>query len=78
MGLSAEKIDKVRHEFEYFDSDSSGYLDSNEFRLMFKVIAPEASRKECDEAFAAIDEDGSGKIEFDEFLEWWESNWSVY
>ena len=76
--LTEEHIAKVRREFEYFDRDSSGQLDVKEFRELFKVIAPEASRKEADAAFSAIDEDGSGLIEFDEFLEWWESNWSVY
>ncbi|MFK7957462.1 MAG: EF-hand domain-containing protein [Lysobacterales bacterium] len=76
--LTQERIAKVRKEFEYFDSDSSGHLDIKEFRELFRVIAPEAGRSESDEAFKAIDEDGSEAIEFDEFLAWWETNWSVY
>ncbi len=76
--LTEERIAKVRNEFEYFDRDSSGHLDIKEFRELFKVIAPDASRKETDEAFSEIDEDQSGAIEFDEFLAWWETNWSVY
>lgn len=76
--LTDEKIAKVRHEFEYFDRDNSGELNVQEFRDLFKVIAPEARRAEADEAFRCIDENASGSIEFDEFLDWWESNWSVY
>lgn len=76
--LTAEKIAKVRKEFEYFDSDNSGALDLKEFRELFRVIAPDSSLKESDEAFRTIDDDESGLIEFDEFLEWWETNWSVY
>ncbi|MDJ0653806.1 MAG: EF-hand domain-containing protein [Xanthomonadales bacterium] len=76
--LSPEKIEKVRREFEYFDEDGSGKLELEEFRKLFKVLAPESKRAEADAGFAAIDEDDSGEIDFDEFLEWWESNWFVF
>lgn len=76
--LTSDQIDKVRGHFDYFDEDQSGKLNLKEFRELFKVIAPDSRRAEADEGFAAIDEDGSGEIEFDEFLEWWQSNWSVF
>lgn len=76
--LSAKEIDKVKSHFDYFDEDASGRLNLQEFRSLFKVIAPDSRRSEADAGFAAIDTDKSGEIEFDEFLDWWQSNWFVY
>ncbi len=76
--FSEKEIENVRGEFDYFDEDQSGKLSLDEFRKLFRIIAPDARRAEADAGFAAIDEDGSGGIEFDEFLEWWKSNWLVY
>ncbi len=76
--LSEKEVEKVRGEFDYFDEDQSGKLSLDEFRKLFRIIAPDARRAEADAGFADIDEDGSGGIEFDEFLDWWKSNWLVY
>lgn len=76
--LSDRDIEKVRAEFDYFDEDSSGELSLEEFRRLFNIIAPDARRAEADTGFSEIDEDQSGGIEFDEFLDWWKSNWLVY
>lgn len=76
--LDDKKLAQIRREFDYFDKDSSGQLDKSEFRQLFAILAPDAKRSEADEGFAAIDEDGSGSIEFDEFVDWWQSNWLVY
>ncbi len=76
--LTQKEIDRVRREFDYFDADSSGKISLEEFRQLFKVLAPESKRREADEGFSAIDEDASGSIEFDEFLDWWQTNWLVY
>ena len=76
--LSDKQIDKIKGHFDYFDEDNSGRLNLNEFRQLFKVIAPDSKRSEADAGFAAIDTDKSGEIEFDEFLDWWNSNWFVY
>ncbi len=76
--LDEKKLAQIRREFDYFDKDGSGQLDKSEFRQLFAILAPDSKRKEADEGFAAIDEDSSGSIEFDEFVGWWQSNWMVY
>ena len=76
--LTAEDMKKVKAHFDYFDEDSNGILDQDEFRLLFKALAPDAKRSEADTGFAAIDVDTSGEIDFAEFLEWWQTNWMVY
>ena len=76
--FTEEQIAEIRNHFEYFDRDESGCMEIKEFRELFKIIAPESKRAEADDAFSAIDEDGNGAIDFDEFLEWWSHNWSVY
>ncbi len=76
--LSDTEIAKIKSDFDYFDEDSSGKLDIQEFRNLFKVIAPDSKRSEADAGFQAIDTDHSGAIDFEEFLEWWQSNWFVF
>jgi Ca2+-binding EF-hand superfamily protein len=76
--LDEREIAKIKSHFDYFDEDSSGKLDLNEFRKLFHVIAPDAKRDEADNGYEAIDTDSSGEIDFDEFLDWWQSNWFVY
>ncbi len=76
--LDQEKIDRIKREFDYFDSDGSGKMSLEEFRELFKVLAPDSKRREADAGFAEIDADSSGSIEFDEFLQWWQTNWLVY
>ena len=55
---------------------SSDAYGAAEARLVQQLQA--SKRAEADSGFAAIDTDESGEIDFDEFLEWWKSNWFVY
>ena len=78
--LSPEEEEKVkkecREEFDKLDTDKSGMLDKNEFRILLEKVAQNvggtpAKEEEFDEAFKEFDKDNSGKISFEEvFKEW--------
>lgn len=64
-----QEVKKFRQLFDKQDTDKSGALDKNE---ILKVIADtgfEPLKKRLDECMAEVDEDGSGALNFEEFVQ---------
>mgnify|MGYP006309173809 CR=1 FL=1 len=61
---------EVRETFDHFDEDDNGEIDREEFADLMAALSADMSEDELDVGFAAIDTDGSGLIDFDEFYEW--------
>ncbi|MGJ8664613.1 MAG: EF-hand domain-containing protein [Marinicella sp.] len=76
--LSPEEIAEIKDHFDFFDEDSSGLIDIDEFTQLLKILAPEASNDNAIRGFATIDKDRNEQIDFDEFLDWWKMNWTVF
>lgn len=76
--LSQEEILEIKDHFDFFDKDSSGLIDIDEFTQLLKILAPEASQDNAIRGFATIDVDQNEQIDFDEFLDWWKMNWTVF
>lgn len=76
--LTKEEIAEIRDHFDFFDNNGNGLLEEGEFIKLFKVLAPDASREMAIRGFLTIDEDGNGTVDFDEFLDWWQMNWTVF
>jgi len=71
--LDVEKIKKL---FDMFDSDHSGQIEEDEFRyIILKLWRVESVKdvpvKTLRRIWRQIDQDGSGKIDFPEFLVWY-------
>jgi len=73
--LTQEKIAEVRHNFEFFDRDSNGYIDQEEFAELLTVIEPRAREEEIEKGFREVDSDGDGSIDYSEFMAWWNQVW---
>jgi len=71
----AEAEEKVKQLFKRWDTDGSGGLSKEEFKVVMKKVGMKSSA--ASKIFAAVDSDGSGKIEIDEFLAWTRSNSST-
>ena len=76
--LSNEDITEIKDHFNFFDKDGNGNIDLKEFRQLLKVLAPASTIDNAERGFATIDTNESGDIDFDEFLEWWKMNWTVF
>ncbi|KAA3649674.1 MAG: EF-hand domain-containing protein [Proteobacteria bacterium] len=76
--LSPEEIAEIRDHFEFFDRDESGQIDQDEFIQLLKILAPNADRQNAIRGFETIDDDNNEKIDFEEFLSWWQTNWTVF
>lgn len=57
--------------FSAFDSNDDGVLNLDEFRKMCGKYAPDLSDAEVEAGLKLLDKDGSGSINFEEFVQWW-------
>jgi len=76
--ISQEEIAEIRDHFDFFDRDNSGLIDQDEFIELLKILAPSAGRSNAIRGFETIDGDRNDQIDFAEFLEWWQTNWTVF
>jgi len=59
----------LRDAFRLFDKEGNGFISRATMKALLKEIANELTDADLDAAIDEIDEDGSGKIEFEEFFE---------
>ena len=52
----------------------SGALDREEIRVLSKKMHKRLSEEQLDAAMRAMDEDGSGEVDFPEFFKWFTSD----
>merc|ERR1711865_580899 len=68
-GLSEEQMEEIRDAFGLFDADASGSIDVRELKAAMRALGFEIKNEELKKMVADVDTDGSGMIEFSEFLE---------
>jgi Ca2+-binding EF-hand superfamily protein len=66
--LTNEQIARLKEVFEHFDADNSGSIDSDELGNVFQSMGQDLSEDELKAMIAGVDDDGSGQIEFNEFI----------
>lgn len=66
--FSAMEIEEFREIFELFDKDAGGSISADELLPVLSTLGKRPSPEELDKLVKEIDVDGSGEIEFDEFL----------
>lgn len=54
--------------FNIFDGDGGGEISTRELLKVFKMLGFTPTKDELDEIIEVVDQDGSGEIDFDEFL----------
>mmetsp|Transcript_37236 Transcript_37236/g.99101 ORF Transcript_37236/g.99101 Transcript_37236/m.99101 type:complete len:1895 (+) Transcript_37236:92-5776(+) len=62
-----EQLAHIKKMFDMYDVDSSGSMDQNKVRLVFRSLGLECTDEEVQAFFQEVDLDGSGAIDFDEF-----------
>merc|ERR1712159_969940 len=66
LGIQLNNLCYLKQEFDAYDEDRSGYIDVKELKELLEKLGEELSEEE-------LDQDGSGEIEFFEFVEWFTS-----
>ena len=64
---------EVQRVFNAIDKDGSNYIDRKEMEMLINALGKKMDKNAVDEGFKRIDTDNSGKIEFDEFFNWFVS-----
>ena len=67
-GLPREEVIEIKQAFDIFDEDGSGSIDPSELRDAFESLGFKGNNRFIYQILAEIDDDGSGGIQFDEFL----------
>lgn len=68
LGFSDEQLSQFRNAFYTLDQDNSEALDVVELRQAFVLLRKPVSSDTLLSLFNALDKDGSGSLEFEEFL----------
>ena len=63
-------IEELRENFDHFDANGDGKIDAKEFAALMSALGGDEPGSDAAIGFRAIDSDGSGLIEFDEFSRW--------
>ncbi|XP_048878133.1 troponin C, skeletal muscle [Brienomyrus brachyistius] len=66
--LSEEMIREFKAAFDMFDTDGGGDISTKELGTVMRMLGQNPTREELDAIIEEVDEDGSGTIDFEEFL----------
>uniref|UniRef100_A0A8C9RM88 Centrin, EF-hand protein, 2 n=1 Tax=Scleropages formosus TaxID=113540 RepID=A0A8C9RM88_SCLFO len=66
--LTEELRQEIREAFELFDTDGSGYIDVKELKVAMRALGFEPKKEEIKRMIGEVDKEGTGKIDFNDFL----------
>jgi len=61
--------EELREAFRMYDKEGNGYINVSALREILRALDDKLTEDELDEMIAEIDTDGSGTVDFDEFME---------
>ncbi|GMF45413.1 unnamed protein product [Phytophthora fragariaefolia] len=68
LGYSAQDLALAREQFAHYDADSSGSINAAELHKLFTNLGEQLTLNNVRELIKAVDTDGNGEVDFDEFL----------
>jgi len=66
--LSDLTYDELKRAFRLFDNEGLGFIPVERFRIILKEVDEDFTEDELDDIIFEVDADGSGTIDFDEFV----------
>ena len=72
--LTPQIIEAIKLIFTQFDTNENGSIDKAELANLCRALGDPLTRSELDQAFKDLDTDGSGKIQWEEFIMFWQNS----
>lgn len=66
--VTAEIKQEIKEAFDLFDTDGTGVIDVKELKVAMRALGFEPKKEEIKKMIADIDKEGSGTINFEDFL----------
>jgi len=60
---------ELREAFRIYDKEGVGYITNDVFVEILKELDPKLTKEDLDDIIEEIDEDGSGTVDFEEFMQ---------
>merc|ERR1712232_714694 len=67
--LTEEQIGQIAQAFQLFDTDGSGTIETQELKIAMRALGFEPKQEEIDKMVRDVDDDGSGSVDYPEFLD---------
>ncbi|KAK7076785.1 troponin C [Halocaridina rubra] len=67
--LEPDQIEALRKAFDSFDTENQGFITAETVGQILRMMGVKITEKQLQEVIAETDEDGSGQLEFEEFVE---------
>jgi len=67
--LTDEQVSQIAQAFQLFDTDGSGTIETQELKIAMRALGFEPKQEEIDKMVRDVDDDGSGSVDYPEFLE---------
>ena len=64
-------IENLKLVFRKYDKNNDGIIDRKELRHLCKSLGEPLTLNELDYAYTLLDKNNSGKIEIEEFIDYW-------
>lgn len=74
LGTANYSEQDAQNMFDEIDDDFSGTLDEDEVKELCLRLGRKLTKKGLADAMAAMDTDGNGTVEWEEFNQWWQAN----
>eukprot|EP00798_Chlamydomonas_sp_ICE-L_P015905 gene15905-22038_t len=69
LDLTEDEIQEFREVFDLMDRDKGGTLSTDEVKQLMDLLGMKVRQEELEQLISEIDVDGSGEVDFDEFLQ---------
>eukprot|EP00906_Rhabdomonas_costata_P035634 RCo050061 len=67
--LTEQQKREIKQAFDLFDTEGTGKIDAREVKVALRALGFEPKKEEMSAIVKEVDKDGSGKIDFNEFLD---------
>ncbi len=69
--LTEDEIAELREIYSHYDANDDGVMQIREFAALLDALDADLTEEQVAAGMAALDADGNGLIDFDEFVAWW-------